>query len=168
MNAAPQNAETRRSSEPGWIERAATRLKRWIDNLSVAEKLYSIVALLVVVTIFLLAMSIQTVRLQSSYRHLEASSSRAANDIGRVDALIYAVVMESRGVYMSTARAWGDNDANRELRSQLNVDLEALAKIYHERAREAAELGDLGQYACWYLFGLGLAALLFAAVNLQV
>ncbi len=229
-----QNADSRRSSEPGWINRAATRLARWIDDLSVAEKVYSIVALLVVVTIFLLVMSIQSVRLQSSYRHLEASSSRAATDIGRVDALIYAVVMESRGIYMSTdratvkryaeellkrnreltiatleleetvrasdveefrafkerilqfidfreelarralvigpgaARAWGDNDANRALRSQLNVDLETLAKIYRERAREAAELGDLGQYACWYLFGLGLAALLFAAVNLHV
>src|SRR6266436_4955619 len=234
MRAAMQNADSRRSSEPGWINRAATRLARWIDDLSVAEKVYSIVALLVVVTIFLLVMSIQSVRLQSSYRHLEASSSRAATDIGRVDALIYAVVMESRGIYMSTdratvkryaeellkrnreltiatleleetvrasdveefrafkerilqfidfreelarralvigpgaARAWGDNDANRALRSQLNVDLETLAKIYRERAREAAELGDLGQYACWYLFGLGLAALLFAAVNLHV
>jgi len=179
-------------------------------------------------------MSIQLVRLQSGYRHLEASSSRVAINIGRVDALIYAVVMESRGVYMSTdrttvkrfaeellkrnrelaiaaqeleeavrggdpeqfsavkerilqfiefreelarralvigpgaARAWGDNDANRALRSQLNVDLEDLAKIYREHAGEAAELGDLGRYACWYLFGLGLAALLFAAVNLYI
>jgi PAS domain S-box-containing protein len=234
MKAAAQNATSRGSSKQGWIRRTATTLLRWIDNLSIAEKLYGVVALLVVVTMFLLVMSIQSVRMQSSYRHLEALSSRAAIDIGRVDALIYAVVMESRGVYMSTdrgavkrfaeellqrnreltiaslelektvgnggpeqfsavkerilqfidfreelarralaigpgaARAWGDNDANRALRSQLNVDLEALGKIYRERAREVAELGDLGQYAGWYLFGLGLAALLFAAANLFI
>jgi PAS domain S-box-containing protein len=66
------------------------------------------------------------------------------------------------------ARVWGDNDANRALRSQLNVDLESLAEIYRERAREAAQLGDLGQYACWYLFGLGVAALLLAAANLHI
>jgi PAS domain S-box-containing protein len=234
MKAATQNARSLGFPGLGWVKTAATRLNLWIDDLSFAEKLYSIVGALVVVTIFLLVMSIQSVRLQSGYRHLEASSSRVAIDIGRVDALIYAVVMESRGVYMSTdrttvkrfaeellkrnrelaiaaqeleeavrggdpeqfsavkerilqfiefreelarralvigpgaARAWGDNDANRALRSQLNVDLEDLAKIYREHAGEAAELGDLGRYACWYLFGLGLAALLFAAVNLYI
>jgi len=234
MKAATQNARSLGFPGLGWVKTAATRLNLWIDDLSFAEKLYSIVGALVVVTIFLLVMSIQSVRLQSGYRHLEASSSRVAINIGRVDALIYAVVMESRGVYMSTdrttvkrfaeellkrnrelaiaaqeleeavrggdpeqfsavkerilqfiefreelarralvigpgaARAWGDNDANRALRSQLNVDLEDLAKIYREHAGEAAELGDLGRYACWYLFGLGLAALLFAAVNLYI
>jgi PAS domain S-box-containing protein len=234
MKAATRNARSLGFPGPRWIKAAATGLVRWIDDLSLAEKLYSIVAALVIVTIFLLVMSIQSVRLQSGYRHLEASSSRVAIDIGRVDALIYAVVMESRGVYMSSdrttvkrfaeellkrnrelaiaaqeleeavrggdpeqfsavkerilqfiefreelarralaigpgaARSWGDNDANRALRSQLNVDLEDLAKIYREHASEAAELGDLGRYACWYLFGLGLAALLFAAVNLYI
>jgi len=235
MKAATQNtADSGGSSEPtGSIQKATASIVRWIDDLSVSEKLYGIVASLVVVTILLLAMSIQSVRLQSSYRHMEASSARAANGIGRVDALVYAVVMESRGVYMSTehgmvkqfaeallkrtrelatatyeleetvrdsdggefpafkerilqfidfreelarralvigpgsARAWGDNSANRALRSQLNVDLESLAEIYRERARQAAQLGDLGQYACWYLFGLGLTALLLAAVNLK-
>jgi PAS domain S-box-containing protein len=235
MKAATQNpADSGGSSEPtGSIRRATASIARWIDDLSVSEKLYGIVASLVVVTILLLAMSIQSVRLQSSYQHMEASSARAANGIGRVNALVYAVVMESRGIYMSTdhemvkqfaeallkrtrelttatyelevtvrdsdggefpafkerilqfidfreelarralvigpgsARAWGNTDANRALRSQLNVDLESLAEIYRERAREAAQLGDLGQYACWYLFGLGLTALLLAAVNLK-
>jgi PAS domain S-box-containing protein len=235
MKVATQNtADPRGSSEPtGSIQRATARMACWVDDLSVSEKLCGIVASLVVVTILLLAMSIQSLRLQSSYQHMEASSARAANGIGRVNALVYAVVMESRGIYMSTdrgmvkqyaeallkrnrelaiatleleetvrgsevgefptfkerilqfidfreelarralvigpgaARVWGDNDANRALRSQLNVDLESLAEIYRERAREAAQLGDLGQYACWYLFGLGLAALLLAAVNLK-
>jgi PAS domain S-box-containing protein len=179
-------------------------------------------------------MSVQSVRLQISYRHLQAASASAAINIGRVNGLIYAIVMESRGIYMSSdrttireygdqllkrnrelaevmgtwqappgaddaaqfaafkkrieqfmdfreelvrraveigpaaGRAWGDNDANRALRTQLNVDLEALAKLYDGRTREASELGDTSQYAAWYLFGLGLGTLAFAALNLWI
>jgi PAS domain S-box-containing protein len=203
-----------------------------IDNLSLAEKGYGTVGPLVIFTAFLLVMSMQSVRLQISYRHLQAASASAAINIGRVNGLIYAIVMESRGIYMSSdrttireygdqllkrnhelaevmgswqapdgaddaaqfaafkkrieqfmdfreelvrraveigpaaGRAWGDNDANRALRTQLNVDLEALAKMYDGRTREASELGDTSQYAAWYLFGLGLGTLAFAALNL--
>jgi PAS domain S-box-containing protein len=234
MKAATQTGESRGSSEPRVITRTVQRLVRWINDLSFAEKLYTVVALLVVVMILLLVMAIQSVRLQSSYRNLEASSFRAATDIGRVNALIYAVVMDSRGIYMSTdrakvrefadsllkrnhelsiaalelehtvgnsdpeqflafkerilqfvdfreelvrralvigpaaGRAWGDNDANRTLRRRLNADLEAFAALYRERASKAAELGDLGLYACWYLFGLGLLGLSIAAINLLI
>ena len=66
------------------------------------------------------------------------------------------------------ARELGDNDANRTLRTQLNVDLEALARIYNERAREAVELGDKGRYASWYLLLLGFGAMIFAALNVYV
>jgi hypothetical protein len=168
---------------------------RMVDDLSLAEKGYGTVGMLVICTAFLLVMSVQSVRLQTSYRHLQAASASAAINIGRVNGLIYAIVMESRGIYMSSdrttiraygnellkrnrelaevmgswqappgvddaaqfaafkkrivqfmdfreelvrraveigpaaGRAWGDNDANRALRTQLNVDLEALAKI---------------------------------------
>ncbi len=61
-------------------------------------------------------------------------------------------------------RAWGDNDANRALRSQLNADLEALARIHAARAEEVADLGDKSRNASWYLFGLGLGALALAGV----
>ena len=54
------------------------------------------------------------------------------------------------------------------MRTQLNVDLEAFERLYNERAQEAASVGDLGRYAAWYLFVLGLAALLCAGVNLLV
>jgi PAS domain S-box-containing protein len=207
---------------------------RALDNLSLAEKSYGVVALLAIVTVFLLVMSVQSVRLQTTYRHLQAASASAAINIGRVNGLIYAIVMESRGIYMSSdrttirqygnellkrnhelatvmasweappgaedaeqfeafkkrieqfmgfreelvrraveigpaaGRAWGDNDANRALRTQLNVDLEALARTYDARANEASELGDKGQYAAWYLFGLGLATLLCAALNVFI
>jgi PAS domain S-box-containing protein len=218
----------------GWIRTNAAALLRMVDDLSLAEKGYGTVGLLVIFTAFLLVMSVQSVRLQISYRHLQAASASAAINIGRVNGLIYAIVMESRGIYMSSdrgtiraygnellkrnselaevmgswqapagaddavqfaafkkrieqfmdfreelvrraveigpaaGRAWGDNDANRALRTQLNVDLEALAKIYDGRAREAVELGDTSRYAAWYLFGLGLGTLAFAALNLWI
>ena len=210
------------------------RFVRGVDTLSVAEKVYSIAGFLAIVTTFLLVMSIQTVRLQTTYRHMHASSAEAAINVGRINALIYAIVMESRGIYMSSERGamkpfadglvrrnreladavksmertvrdddaalfasfrqriaqfiefrqelvrrgleispaagreWGDNDANRTLRNKLNSDLEALERIYRERAREADELANENRYAAAYLFALGLAALMLAALNVVV
>ena len=234
MDAATLNAGPRKPRGIGSIRKIVTGLRRGIAELSVAEKSYAIVAGLVIVTSVLLVMSIQTVRLQTGYRHLQSSSAQAANNIGRVNGLIYAIVMESRGIYMSTDRAkvkeyadelvkrmrelsgvmkrwedavldddaeqfavfkqritqfvdfrkelvrraveispaagreWGDNDDNRGLRSQLNADLEALERIYNGRAHDAAELGDQGRYASWYLLALGFGALIFAALNVYL
>lgn len=210
------------------------RFARGTDTLSVAEKVYSIAGFLAIVTTFLLVMSVQTVRLQTSYRHMHATSAEAAINIGRINAMIYAIVMESRGIYMSSdrgamkpfadglvrrnrelavavkslertagdddaeqlasfrqriaqfidfrqelarrgleispaaAREWGDNDANRTLRSKLNVDLEALERIYRQRASEADELANENRYAAAYLFMLGLVALVLAGLNVVV
>src|SRR3954470_18921570 len=78
---------------------------RGSDTLTVAEKVYSIAGFLAIVTTFLLVMSIQTVRLQTTYRHMHATSAEAAINVGRINTLIYAIVMESRGIYMSADRA---------------------------------------------------------------
>jgi PAS domain S-box-containing protein len=210
------------------------RLVGAVHNLGIAEKIYGIVGFLVVLTIFLVIMSIQSARLQTAYRQLLANSATAAINVERANGLIYAIVMESRGIYISTdrakvkqysdellkrsreltdvvagweatvraddaerfstfkkrisqfiefrkelvrraievspaaAREWGDKDTIRALRSELNTDLEALAMIYSERAREAADLGDQGRYASWYLFALGFCTLLLAALNVLV
>ncbi|WP_247984447.1 PAS-domain containing protein [Bradyrhizobium sp. 186] len=80
------------------------RFARGADTLTVAEKVYSIAGFLAIVTTFLLVMSIQSVRLQTTYRHMHASSAEAAINVGRINALIYAIVMESRGIYMSADR----------------------------------------------------------------
>ncbi|MCK1386859.1 PAS-domain containing protein [Bradyrhizobium sp. 21] len=210
------------------------RLARGADTLSVAEKVYSIAGFLAIVTTFLLVMSIQSVRLQTTYRHMHASSAEAAINVGRINALIYAIVMESRGIYMSSdrgavkpfadglvrrnreladavkrmertvgdddavlftsfrqriaqfiefrqelvrrgveispaaAREWGNNDANRTLRSKLNGDLETLERIYGQRASDADALANENRYAAAYLFVLGLAALFLAGLNVVV
>jgi len=78
------------------------KLLTMIDNLRISEKISGIVGLLVVVLTLLVVMSIQTVRLQNEYRRGLTASAATAINIGRVNALIYAIVMESRGIYMST------------------------------------------------------------------
>jgi PAS domain S-box-containing protein len=215
----------------GLLRRIAPGLVRTVDELTVTEKLYGTVIGLIIVTAVLLVMSIQTMRLHTGYRQLQTSSAQAATNVGRVNELIYAIVMESRGIYMSTdrkrvkqfsdellkrnaelagvmarweatvraddkeqfsgfkqriaqfidfrkelvrlaievspaaARELGDNDANRALRTQLNDDIEALAIIYNERALDAAELGDQGRYASWYLLILGFGAMMVTVVE---
>jgi PAS domain S-box-containing protein len=206
-------------------KQALRRYTREIGDLGIGEKLYAIVTLLVFLTTLLLIMSVQAVRLQNAFREDLAAASTAAINIERVNGLIYAIVMESRGIYMSTeqlkvkrygdellkrsreladvvstwdralrsddaaqfvgfkqriaqfiefrkelvrraveispaaGREWGDNDANRALRTELNADLEALARIDADRVQEAAELGNTSRNASWYLFLLGLGAL---------
>jgi hypothetical protein len=89
----------------GKIRRLFGDFAAFIDNFRVSEKISGIVGLLVVVLTLLVVMSIQTVRLQSEYRRGLATSATTAINIGRVNALIYAIVMESRGIYMSTEPA---------------------------------------------------------------
>src|SRR3981081_4830376 len=71
------------------------------SRLSLAAKLYSIFALFGVLIAAITALSDYNTR-----RHLELTeavetASRAALNVERVNALVYAVVMESRGGYMS-------------------------------------------------------------------
>jgi len=95
--------ESRGPKEIGRIRKLCDDFAQALRNLRVAEKIFGIAVLLVVVMTLLMAMSIQSVRLQSQYRRALAASSTAAINIGRVNALIFAVVMESRGIYMSKA-----------------------------------------------------------------
>lgn len=201
-----------------------------IRSLGIKEKVYSIVALFAVLIALLLFVAIQSVRLQAAFREDLAGSAGSARYVERVNALIYAIVMESRGIYMSTdrpavrryadallkqnrelaavvtewqkavraddaeqfdvlkgrinqfisfrnelvrraieidpaaSRAWGDNDANRGVRTALNEDLEALARIYAERTRHTEQLGAQSQLASWYLLIIGAGAFLLAAL----
>jgi PAS domain S-box-containing protein len=226
--------ESRGPEEVGGIRKLCSEFAHALRNLRVAEKVFGIAVLLVVVMTLLVAMSIQSVRLQSDYRRALVTSSTAAINIGRVNALIYAIVMESRGIYMSkdpaaakpfadelvrrnreladlviewekvadlneegrfaafkerilqfiefrnelvhrairispaAGREWGDNDASRALRSQLNVDLEAIGRNYDERATLVEELADRTQLASWYLALLGLGGLLLTVLNVAV
>jgi PAS domain S-box-containing protein len=214
------------------------RLRDYLANelrkLSIVDKIHAIVAALAILTILLLAMAVQSVRLQTAYRNELATSATVALNVERVNGIIYAIVMESRGIYyadepdrlkylsdellrrnrdlaravaewettvnpddieqfalfkkriiqfidfrrelvrrakevsVAAGREWGINDANLKLRSALNTDLEAFAKVYAERASRVVDLADQTRLASWYLAALGIGALLLAALNVFV
>ncbi len=73
-----------------------------LPKLSIAAKLYSIFALLAVVTAVTAVVSNHNTRQQATLAEEVDVAARAAQNIERVNSLIYAVVMESRGVYMSS------------------------------------------------------------------
>src|SRR5438132_8418159 len=75
------------------------------SRLSLAAKLYSIFALFAVLTAAITALSDYNARRNAELMESVATASRAALNVERVNSLVYAVVMESRGVYMSTEPA---------------------------------------------------------------
>src|SRR6266566_3085408 len=94
-----------------------------IRNLGIKRKIYSIATSFAVLIALLLFVSIHSVRLQAAFREDLATSAGSALNIERVNALVYAIVMESRGIYMSndrtTVRQYADSllKRNRELAS---------------------------------------------------
>lgn len=216
------------------IRKFCSELADEVKGLPVKKKVYGVVACLGVVMTLLAVISIQSIRLQAEYRRALATSTNAAINVGRVNALIYASVMESRGIYMSTdtgtvkkyadqlrkrnnelaavvakwetsddfadaaqfpafkerieqfiefrnelarrainispaaGREWGDNDANRALRTALNDDLEAFGRVLDGRAMLAAALADENRMAAWYLALLGLVGVLLTMLTVVV
>jgi len=118
-------------------------LVNWTSELSVSEKIYGIAAGLMVTTVVLMMMSIQSVRLQTGYRHLQASSADAAINVAQANGLIYAIVMESRGVYMSTDRAKVKQYADALL--QRNRELAGVM----ERWKETVRTDDMEQFSAF-------------------
>src|ERR1700744_5667486 len=178
------------------------------SRLSLAARLYSIFALFALLTAAIAVLSDYNSRRAAELTQSIETANLAALNVERVNSLVYAVVMESRGVYMSTepaavkkysdgllkfndrildvvqkweaivqaddaeqfatfkkrieqfvefrkelvrraneispaaGREWGDNDANRAVRSALNKDLEALSKVYSERGKSIAQQTD--------------------------
>src|SRR3954465_8838967 len=71
-------------------------------RLSLAPKLYSIFALFAVLVAAITALSDYNTRQNAALTEAVATASRAALNVERVNSLVYAGVMESRGVYMAT------------------------------------------------------------------
>ena len=83
-----------------------------LPTLSIATKLYLIFALLATVTVALASITVINARRHAALTEEFGSAFAGAMNVERVNALIYAVVMESRGIYMSydipTAKIYGD------------------------------------------------------------
>ncbi|HZR88741.1 MAG TPA: HAMP domain-containing methyl-accepting chemotaxis protein [Bradyrhizobium sp.] len=200
------------------------------SRLSLAARLYSIFALFAALTAAIAVLSDYNSRRGADLTAAIERANSAALNVERVNSLVYAVVMESRGVYMSTdpavvkkfgdgllkfndqildvvrkwegivqaddaaqfatfkkrieqfidfrkelvrraneispaaGREWGDNDANRSVRSALNKDLEALSKVYAERATRISAETEFNRTLSLVLTCLaGLALLLVVA-----
>ena len=75
-----------------------------------------------------------------------------------------------RGVEIGAAagREWGDNDANRSVRSALNKDLEALSKVYAERSKRIAEQTVANRQLSFLLTCLGGLALVLVGVGVLI
>jgi methyl-accepting chemotaxis protein len=75
-----------------------------------------------------------------------------------------------RGVEIDAAagREWGDNDANRAVRSALNKDLEALSKVYAERRKQIVRQGDVNRTLALALTGLGGLALVVVVIGVLI
>jgi methyl-accepting chemotaxis protein len=204
------------------------------SRLSLAAKLYSILALFAILTAAITALSDYNTRHGTKLTESIETAGRAALNVERVNSLVYAVVMESRGVYMSTeaasvqkygdallkfngqlleviknwesivqaddteqfsvfkkrieqftgfrqelvrraieighdaGREWGDNDANRNVRSALNTDLEALSRVYAERSKRIAEQAKVNRQLSFLLTGLGGMALILVGVGVLI
>jgi methyl-accepting chemotaxis protein len=197
-----------------------------LPKLSIAAKLYAIFALLAAATVALAAVAVINSRAHATLTSELESAVRGTVNVEQVNGLIYAVVMESRGVYMSpdvptakkygalllklndriaevvkdwrkvvraddaeqfgqfasrieqfrefrrelvrrgteinpaAGREWGDNDANRNVRTALNKDLDGLADLYAKRSQRVyAELDRSVQATAWVLTALAAVAL---------
>jgi len=204
------------------------------SRFSLAARLYSIFALIAVLTAATAILSHYNTRRSAELTEAVETASRAALNVEHVNALVYAVVMESRGVYMSTqpadvkkfgdgllkfnnnilavvkdwesivkaddaeqfavfkkrieqfvefrkelvrrgveinaaaGREWGDNDANRAVRSALNKDLEVLSKVYAERGKQLARQGEVNRAMAFLLTGLGGLALVVVVIGVLI
>lgn len=219
--------ETSKSANPSSGYAIASRF-------SLAAKLYSVFALFAVLTAAIAILSHYNTRRDAELTEAIETASRAALNVERVNSLVYAVVMESRGIYMSTeppvvkkygegllqfndkilavvknwesivkaddaeqfaifkkrieqfvdfrkelvrrgveigaaaGREWGDNDANRAVRSALNKDLEALSKVYAERSRQIAQQTKTNRTMAFVLTGLGGLALVLVGIGVLI
>jgi methyl-accepting chemotaxis protein len=204
------------------------------SRLSLAARLYAIFALFAVLTAAITVLSDYNSRHSTELTASIERANMAALNVERVNSLVYAVVMESRGVYMSTepavvkkfgdgllkfndqildvvkkwegivqaddaeqfstfrkrieqfvdfrkelvrranevgpaaGREWGDNDANRSVRSALNKDLEALSRVYVERGRKIAAQSELNRELSFVLTCLGGVALLLVVAGVVI
>jgi methyl-accepting chemotaxis protein len=198
-------------------------------KLSIAAKLYVIFALLATVTAALAAVAIVNSNRHVALTNEFESAFVGAENVERINSLVYAVVMESRGIYMSpdiatakkfaegltrfndqiggvmagweksvrpedadvfaqfaarvqkfqefrrelvrrgteispaSGREWGDNDANRTVRTALNNDLDVLGRLYANRSREIYGRTESGmETSALEMMLLGAAALMLA------
>jgi methyl-accepting chemotaxis protein len=204
------------------------------SRFSLAARLYSIFGFFALLTAAIAVLSDYNTRKAAELTHAIETANLAALNVERVNSLVYAVVMESRGVYMSTepavvkkygegllafnerilgvvgkwqgivqsddaeqfatfkkrieqfidfrrelvrraieinpaaGREWGDNDANRAVRTALNKDLEALSRVYADRGKKISQQTEFNRLLSLVLTGLGSLALVLIVAGIVI
>jgi methyl-accepting chemotaxis protein len=123
-----------------------------LPTLSIATKLYLIFALLATVTVALASITVIGARRHAALTAEFGSAFAGALNVERVNALIYAVVMESRGIYMSydipTAKIYGDGllvfndrigEVVQEWQHSVRAEDQALFEAFSRRIRQFQE-----------------------------
>src|SRR6202020_1588318 len=87
---------------PAIMKSVAPPGSRKASSFSLAFRLYAIFALFALLTAAITALSDYNTRRNTELTQSIETASRAALNVERVNSLVYAVVMESRGIYMST------------------------------------------------------------------
>jgi methyl-accepting chemotaxis protein len=206
-----------------------------MPSLSIAAKLYTIFALLATATVGLSLLAVLNARQNTALTNEFERAFLGAQNVERVNGLIYAVVMESRGIYMSPdiptakrygvlllqfndriakvvqdwrhsvggadaaqfsefekriqqfmefrkelvrlgtevapakGREWGDNEANRSVRTALNKDLDKLSAIYDARSKQIyAELEAGVARTAWLLGVLSVVCVMLAIAGIII
>src|SRR5947209_10217768 len=206
-----------------------------LPSLSIAAKLYTIFALLATVTTALALMAALNSRQKSALTDDFEKAFLGAQNVERVNGLIYAVAIASRCIYIfsdlpgsqrygklllvfneriasvvagwrkhvgsadaaqfgefekriqqfmefrkelvrlgteispAKGREWGDNEANRSVRTALNQDLDKLARIYDVRSKQVyAEMEAGIQRTAWLLGMLAIVTLAFPLAGIAI
>jgi methyl-accepting chemotaxis protein len=87
------------------VSKSASPSSGYASRLSLAAKLYSTFALIALLTAAIAVLSHHNTGRNGDLTEEIETANRAALNVQRVNSLVYAVVMESRGVYMSTEPA---------------------------------------------------------------
>ena len=83
-----------------------------VPRLSIAAKLYAIFTLLATATVVLALVAVVTARRHAALTNEFEAALQGSQNVERINGLIYAVVMDGRGIYMSsdlpTAKKFAD------------------------------------------------------------
>ena len=110
-----------------------------LPKLSIASKLYAVFALMAAMTLALSAIAVSSARHHAALTDEFDSANASAWNVERVNGLVYAAVMESRGVYMSSDLATSKVYADGILK--FNQQIAAVAEDWRRSVRsDDAEL----------------------------
>ena len=73
-----------------------------VPRLSIAAKLYAIFTLLATATVVLALVAVVTARRHAALTNEFEAALQGSQNVERINGLIYAVVMDGRGIYMSS------------------------------------------------------------------